>query len=233
MEQPAQDTTQGAPLAPDDGTYTPSPPAERRRRGNVMSFMVLVVGLAIIALLAASRLEPTVVADALGEPLITFGSPDAPHQLVAFISPTCSHCARFELESGPELYQRAERGELFYTIYPLTLTEGTEEDTRAFFCAHEGGALPSYSVLHYQDYFIVKGSSLQQLAEQAGLDKEAFTTCVRAARTEREVQRSQAWADELGVQLTPTFYLKGPGETQWREVKGNRGEELLTWLAGT
>ncbi len=199
-------------------------------QGNKLTLVTAAVGLLLIAALVAWQLRPVLVQDALGEPLITFGSPYAPHQLVAFISTTCTHCARFELETGHELYERAARGELFYALYPLTMTKGAEDYTKGFLCAAEGGELPSYCGFYYQEYFITQQANLQELAERAGLDVEDFTRCIRAERTTEYAQQAQAWAETQGVQRTPTFYLKGPGEAQWRKVRGNQGEVLTRWL---
>ncbi len=72
------------------------------------------------------------------------------------------------------------------------MTTGAEDYTKGFLCAAEGGELPSYSALHYQDYFMTQQTDLEELAEQSGLDVEDFTRCIRAERTTEYAQQAQA-----------------------------------------
>jgi protein-disulfide isomerase len=199
-------------------------------RSDKLTLITAGVGLLVIAALAVWQLRPVEVPDALGDPSILYGNADASHQLVAFVSPTCSYCARFELTTGHTLYGKKD---LLYAVYPIALDETAEAYIKGFFCAAEGGAFGSYAVLHYQNYFVTKNATLSELAERAGLEPEAFRRCAKAPRTTQRAKQAQAWAEALGVDRTPTFYLRGPGETSWREVRGTRGEEFWRrWLQG-
>ena len=56
------------------------------------------------------------VPEAVNAPPITQGDPAAPHQLVSILSPTCSHCADHEKQSGAMLEEAAADGDLYHVI---------------------------------------------------------------------------------------------------------------------
>ena len=140
-----------------------------KRLGRRLTLITAGVGVVIITLLAAWQLRPRTVDEAIGPAPLDFGDPQAAKHIVSFLSPTCPHCASFELGAGKDFYARAEAGEFYYAIYPLMLEDDREDYTRAFFCADRQAALPIFGLLHYQNYYLTQNRGLIELAEQAGM----------------------------------------------------------------
>lgn len=206
--------------------------ASKRELGHRLTLVTALFGLLLIVPLAFSQLRPRVVADAVGPAPLAFGDPASPTRVVAFVSPTCSHCAAFELGPGKELYRRADRGELYYALYPLMLERGRERDTRAFFCAFEQNRLPAFAARHYNTYRFAWRPDPLELARRSGADPAAFGRCLDAPRTKRRAQAALEWMDELGVVATPTFFIKRSAADVYARVGGDRGEPFWERVLG-
>lgn len=199
----------------------------RRELGHRLTLVTALFGVLLIVPLVFAELRPRVVADAVGPAPLAFGDPASPTRVVAFVSPTCSHCAAFELGPGKGFYRRAEGGDFYYAVYPLALERGREGDARAFFCAFEQGELPAFAARHYLTYRFEWRPDLRELARRAGADPSAFGHCLNAPRTKRRAAAALGWKGELGVVATPTFFIKRPGADAYVRVRGNRG--ALFW----
>lgn len=204
----------------------------KRELGHRLTLVTALFGILLIVPLAFSQLRPRVVADAVGPPPLAFGDPAADTRVVAFVSPTCSHCAAFELGPGKDLYRRAEAGGLYYAVYPLALERGREVDTRAFFCAFEQGKLPAFVARHYLTYRFPWRPDPLALARRSGADPAAFGRCLDAPRTKRRAAASLEWQGELGVVATPTFFIKRAEADAYARVRGNRGPTFWNRVLG-
>lgn len=207
--------------------------AERRERGRRLSLVTVIVGLIMLALLAFLQSRPKLVDQALEPEPLGFGNPSSPVQIVAFLSPTCPHCAKFELTVGKDLYVRAEAEGFYYAVYPLVLEEDREVYTQALFCAFDGGGLPHFLTLHYQNYYLQQGRGLRELARRAGMNPETFSRCLKAPKTEGRIQETLAWARHLGVEGTPAFFIKTDGQSKFEYIQGNRGEAFWNRVLAT
>ena len=204
----------------------------RRERGRRLTLVTVLVGLLMLALLAFVQSRPDLVAVAIEPAPLAFGDPTAPVQIVAFLSPTCPHCAKFELTVGKDLYRRAEAGELYYAVYPLVLEEDREIYTQALFCAYDGGGLPSFLTLHYENYYLQQGRGLREVARRAGIDSEAFNQCLTAPRTARRMKETLSLARRLGVEGMPAFFIKTGNRAEFERIQGNRGAAFWDRLLG-
>lgn len=210
---------------------TPPNPVLKNELAGRLTLVTALFGLMIVVALSFWQLRPRTVEDAVGPAPLGFGDPTSPKQVVAFLSPTCPHCARFELATGKDFYARAEAGEFYYAIYPLMLEDNRKEYTLAFFCAHKQGALPTFALLHYQNYYLGQNFGLSELAARAAMDAAAFIRCLDAPATTRAMQDSLRWKEALGVAGTPTYFVKNQGSS-YRRVRGDRGVDFWNrWLA--
>ena len=208
----------------------PSPVLKNELAGR-LTLVTALVGLVIVIALTFWQLRPRTVGDAIGPIPLDFGDPTSPKQVVAFLSPTCPHCAQFELGVGKDFYARAEAGEFYYAVYPLMLEDDREAYTLAFFCAHEQDALPVFALLHYQNYYLGQNLGLTDLAERAEMDPAIFGRCLEAPATQREMQSSLRWMETLNVLGTPTFFVRNRSSDPYRRVRGNRDEGFWnSWL---
>lgn len=195
-----------------------------KQLGRRLTLITALVGVGVIAVLFAWQLRPRTVAEAIGPAPLGFGDPNSETQIVSFLSPTCPHCARFELGAGKDFYARAEAGEFYYAIYPLMLEDDRDPYTLAFFCAYQQGALPVFSLLHYQNYYLNQNLGLNELAEQAGMAPKAFTTCLQAPETQNAMAQALSWMDTLKVPGTPTFFVKTVADKPYLRIRGERDE---------
>ncbi len=206
-------------------------PTPKRDLGKRLTLVTALVGLVIVAMLVAWQLRPRTVEEAVGPTPLGFGNPTSPKQVVAFLSPTCPHCARFELGAGKNFYARAEAGEFYYAVYPLMLEDDREAYTLAFFCAYKQDALPVFALLHYQNYYLGQNLGLAELAERAEMEPATFRRCLEAPATQRDMQASIRWMQTLDVPGTPTFFVRNSGSDLYRRVRGNRDEDFWNrWL---
>lgn len=209
-------------------------PPNQVLKGDVAGRLTLItalVGVVIVVALTVWQLRPRLVEDPIGPTPLGFGDPASPKQVVAFLSPTCPHCADFELKSGKDFYARAEAGAFYYAVYPLMLEDNREDYTLAFFCAYKQGSLPIFSLLHYQDYYLGQNLGLSELARRADMDTVAFSRCLDEPATTQEMQEALRWQETLGVAATPTFFIKDADSTTYRRVQGNRGPDFWDrWL---
>lgn len=211
---------------------TPPNPVLKNELAGRLTLVTALFGLMIVVALSFWQLRPRLVEDAVGPAPLGFGDPTSPKQVVAFLSPTCPHCARFELAAGKDFYARAEAGEFYYAIYPLMLEDNREEYTLAFFCAHKQGALPTFALLHYQNYYLGQNFGLSELAERADMNAAAFSRCLDVPATTRAMQDSLRWKEALGVAGTPTYFVKNQDSSSYRRVRGDRGVDFWSrWLA--
>lgn len=209
----------------------PSPVLKNELAGR-LTLVTALVGLVIVVALALWQLRPRFVEDAVGPAPLGFGDPASPKQVVAFLSPTCPHCAEFELKLGKDFYARAEAGEFYYAVYPLMLEDNREVYTLALFCAYKQGSLPIFALLHYQNYYLGPNHGLSELAERAKMDPAGFSRCLDAPATTQELQDAQRWKEALGVAGTPTFFIKDVDSDTYRRIRGNRSETFWNrWLA--
>lgn len=204
----------------------------RRKRGQRLTLATTLVGLVMLALVAFWQTRPELVTNALGPTPLGFGQPASPLQIVAFLSPTCPQCAKFELTTGKDLYARAEAGEFYYAVYPLMLEDNREIYTLALFCAYDGGGLTLFLTLHYKNYYLHENRGLSDIAKAAGVDPKGFTQCLGAPQTVQRLKASLRWAKALGVAGTPTFFIKTEDSRRFRRIEGNRGPKFWQRLLG-
>lgn len=170
------------------------------------------------------------VPEAVVEPPITQGNPAAPHQLVSILSPTCSHCADHEKQSGTMLEEAAAADDLYHTIYPVTTTRGAEPYTHGFLCAAQQGSFGAYAKAHYEAYF-GRDERPNATARGVGLDVAAFERCVASPDTIQEAEHSLSWAKKIGATDTPTFFVYVPEEDRWQRLRGTkRAAYWKAWL---
>ncbi len=210
-----------------------NPINESKQLGRRLTLITALIGVVVIAALVGWQLRPRTVEKAVGPEPLGFGDPNSATQIVSFLSPTCPHCARFELGAGKEFYARAEAGEFYYAVYPLMLEDDRELYTLAFFCAYQQAALPVFSLLHYQNYYLNQNLGLAELAEQTGMVSERFSACLSAPKTQKAMERSLRWMVTLEVPGTPTFFVRTGADEPYLRIRGDRDEAFWDNLLNT
>lgn len=201
--------------------------------------------LALAAALAALALPiaPALAQDWNAEYVATesghrVGNPEAPLQLIEFISYTCPHCAHFEQEAEAELrYVYVHEGRAAREVRPFIRNIVDIAATLVAECGPEENFFANHRVLlHSQDTWLTRAQEMSpeqqarwnaggipqrlraiasdldfyELMEPQGYSVTELDACLSdQARAEAIVAASNASGQEFGVPGTPSFALNG------------------------
>ncbi len=159
-----------------------------------------------------------VTMDSLG---VDFGSPEAPLRMLEFFDYGCGYCRRFHQTTRAPLHEQyVDQGKLLWKSIPFIIGRwpASVPVTLAAECARGQGrdyfeAISGLIFEHQSDW---KGASAPEelaegYAEEAGLDMDEFRTCFNNDQLLWRLQAQTAFAQNLGVRGTPTFFLVGWG----------------------
>ena len=149
---------------------------------------------------------------------VIFGSPNAPVEIIEYMSLTCGHCARFHKETMPtvmETYVKTGKIRMIVRDFPL---DGIAYRTAMIsHCLAENKPMRYYGFLQY--LFEQQGvwarspeplTELARMAQIAGLSKDNFDLCLTDEELSKKVLLSRQFAEsEFGVNSTPTFIING------------------------
>jgi len=139
------------------------------------------------------------------------GPADAPITIVEFSDYQCPYCQRWHEETFQALMD-AYPGQIHfvYRDFPLySLHPQAEPAAVAANCANEQGKFWNYHDLLFSKKFDLGKEAYLAYAEELGLDKNAFETCLSSDKYVAEVSADYTSAGELGVNSTPTFFVNG------------------------
>lgn len=141
-----------------------------------------------------------------------YGDPNAPITLVEFGDFNCGYCGRWANETLPlidENYIKTGKVRMAYVHYPIlgadsmTAAEGTE-------CAAQQDKFWEYHNLTYANQGIgYTPTNLTKLAEELGLDKAAFASCMTNFKDRQSLEDDIRLAQVMGVRGTPAFLVNG------------------------
>lgn len=166
------------------------------------------------------------------------GNPEAPLQLIEFISYTCPHCAHFEQEAEAELnYFYVREGHAAREVRPFIRNIVDIAATLVAECGPEENFFPNHRVLlHSQDEWLARAQALSpaqqarwsaggipqrlraiasdldfyDLMEPRGYSVTELDACLSdQARAEAIVAASNANGEQFAVPGTPSFALNG------------------------
>lgn len=191
-----------------------------RRRGLSTEQILLILGGTIIVVIVLAYLlwpKPKVVAGdpqglamCGGVPCPAKGDPNAPVKMVDVSSFTCSHCRDYSVTVEPKIdEQYIKTGKVYYIAHPLGFDSQAQQLAAAALCAHDQGKYWEYGTLLFQNFGRADPASLSAFAQQAGLDIQAFATCVNSGKHTKDATDSSDSAMSAGVDATPSFFLNG------------------------
>ena len=163
------------------------------------------------------------------------GAPDAPVVVVEFSDFGCPYCARFALETLPQIERDfIATGQVRWQYVPFVMGifPNGEEAARAAECAADQGRFWEMHDLIYERQREWRGAAqaeplFLEYARHLELDEEAFLPCFLGNRPAARIAASNRVAAELGIQSTPNFLVNG------RAVQGALPYEqfrmLLQW----
>jgi protein-disulfide isomerase len=139
------------------------------------------------------------------------GLDSAPITIIEFSDYECPFCRRWHLEVYPQI--RAKYGDqvrFVYRDFPLyNIHPNAGPAAEAANCAGDQDRYFEFSELLYSGKKPLNRDTYESYAKDLKLDMNAFVTCVEDERYQQEVEADYAYAGELGVRSTPTFFING------------------------
>ncbi len=145
----------------------------------------------------------------------SLGSPSAPVTIVEFADFECPFCEQaFPIIRGLSA-EFGDRIHIVFRNYPVpSLHEHAMAAAEAAMCASAQGKFWAYHDKLFQNQNALDDASLAQYAAAAGLDMQAFTSCVSTHGSLSAVAQDIDDGNALGVVGTPTWFVNG------RKVEG-------------
>lgn len=169
------------------------------------------------------------------EPVL--GNKDAPYLVVEFADFGCPHCAQAArelhtlVEENPEIQVRFKPFPLTSQCNPQLQFDGGSERCMAAFgaeCARQQGRFWEYSGSVFRNQQYLGPDDLAFQAEQLGLDMNQWRDCLERPDTRNGVMADAQNGSDVGVQGTPTMFLKGVyGDGYVMIARGTAGVKKL------
>ena len=161
---------------------------------------------------AAAAVQPTappaVIDNVSADDDPYLGPADAPITIVEFSDFRCPYCKRWHDETLPQILDTyGDQVKIVYRDFPVV---GGETAAEASECANAQGGYWDY---HYalfdnpQAYSTI--DDFVSLADDQGLDVDAFRTCMEDNQFQQEIIGDYNDARDYGVTGTPTFFING------------------------
>ncbi len=142
----------------------------------------------------------------------TAGDPNAPVTVVEYSDFNCVHCKNFWVESEEQLVNDyIETGKVYFQYVPMSFISPTSfTAAEAAYCA-----MDQENFWEFHDYIFANYGAeftapmLKAIAEQVGLDMNAYNSCFNSGKYQLKVQQDLQSAQSLGINSTPTFVVNG------------------------
>lgn len=180
-----------------------------------------------------ARPTPVVVAD---DYAATRGDPSAPVTIIEYTDYQCPFCSRHSIQTMPRIMdEMVDSGRVYYILKDLPLESIHPDAFAASVAARCAGDQEGYWEMHdalfaNQGAWSGLGSGrdaiFTSLADQIGLDTEAFSDCLTSGRHDEAVQANVDEALGLGLTGTPAFYIDG------YPVRGAQPFDLFEYAVG-
>ncbi len=149
---------------------------------------------------------------------------DAAITIVEFSDYQCPYCRRAFLDLSAAIAQEPGDVQVIHRNFPLNADCNPAIDSRnhavacevavASECASRQGKGGAYSYLLFTNQDDLPTADLEAFAKQAGLDVEAYRTCIESPDALAAVKKDVQDGLDAGVESTPTLFING------RRIKG-------------
>lgn len=140
----------------------------------------------------------------------TLGAADAPVTIIEFTDLQCPYCARFALETWPELRRRyVDTGQVQFVSrdLPLSFHEYALPAAVAARCAGEQAKFWEYREALFRGQAKLANAPYDEIARRFGLDVTRFAACRANPAVLAAVKADAAVAARNGIAATPTFVI--------------------------
>lgn len=173
--------------------------------------VLLAAGIVVALLLAAGGGEDAVATGAPGDDP-ALGDPDAPVVVVEYSDFGCPYCGAFARDTKPAIAERyIDEGLVHYVWRDLPYQgEPSRQAAMAGREAHAQGRFWEFHEGLFADQQAgLSADRLRSLADEAGLDLDAFEEAMASEAHAETVEASLAEGQELGLTGTPAFTING------------------------
>jgi protein-disulfide isomerase len=138
-----------------------------------------------------------------------YGSPDAPVTIVEFSDFHCPYCGRFVKETLKPLMDAYEgKAKLIFRNYPI-LGQGSIWAALASDCARDQGKFWEFHDLVFANQQDLTRDAFVKYAGEMNVDVDTFSKCFDQQDHMDEIQANFAYAQNMGITGTPTFFING------------------------
>jgi len=137
------------------------------------------------------------------------GAADAPVTIVEFSDFQCPFCGRAAGTIEQLLNEYPGKIKLVYMNFPLSFHPNAQKAAEAFECAAEQGKAYEMHDKMFANQNALSVENLEAYAEQLGMDKTAFSNCLRNGEKAQAVSAQVDLGTQYGVDGTPTFFING------------------------
>lgn len=139
------------------------------------------------------------------------GSSDAPITIIEFSDYECPFCRRWHQEVMPQIQAKyGDSVRFVYRDFPLySIHPNAEPAAIAANCAGEQDQYWAFNELIFATDTPLSREVYEAHAQTLEMDLDAFRACIDSGRTKAEVDADYAYASQLGVRSTPTFFING------------------------
>ncbi len=139
-----------------------------------------------------------------------YGNADAPITIVEFSDYECPYCQRWFDQVWTRLREEyPEQVRLVYRDFPLPGHPNATPAAEAANCAGEQDVYYAFHDLLFSGRLGLSADAYLGYADELELNLADFKQCLEERRHQAEVEADAAWAADLGVSSTPTFFING------------------------
>jgi protein-disulfide isomerase len=158
----------------------------------------------------------------------TLGDEGAPVGIVEYTDFQCPYCRRHHNEVFPKIKANLiDSGQVRYQVrdLPLQMHPKAEGAAVAANCAHSQGAYWTMHEALFQRQGQLSTELYPRLAEELGLDKDQFRSCLDDNERLAAVRQSRSQARERGARGTPHFLVGRLEDGELQEVRAISGAQ--------
>jgi len=140
----------------------------------------------------------------------TLGEADAPVTVVEYSDLQCPFCGQFDRLQFPGIKTDfIDTGKVRFVYRHFPVNPDARGAAEASECAAQQDMFFEFIGAVFDDQSALSAADLRQVADDLGLDLDAYDTCVAAAATALLVTEDENSGNALGVLATPTFFVNG------------------------
>jgi serine/threonine protein kinase/predicted DsbA family dithiol-disulfide isomerase len=137
------------------------------------------------------------------------GETDASIVIVVFTSFACDQCGRFSATLARVDHEYGDQVAVYVRDYPVDFHGDGYVSHEGARCAHaQGGFWPMHDRMFATTY-IFDRDLLTSFAEEVGLDRQAFASCLRSGVNRLDIEIDRKAGRDAGVHEIPTFVING------------------------